>query len=990
MARDGHKHNKRSRSRSASPRSKKLRERDRDGENRQRDRDRDRDRDRERERDKRRSRSKEREYEKSKKPSSTSERRNSKSPERKPPLVEEIKPVVKSESELKEEAAMAAMMAKEEEQKTLDLEMQKRRERIEKWRLERKMQEMAQVKSDLANQRAGKKWSLEDDEEEEEVTAEIISEEMEVQEAVEEVDPLDAFMQDIQTEVRKVQNLDVQKSKGFGVMVMTGVAKKAAKKKGELVEQNQDALEYSSEEESEDLASAMSGLANSNIKQKEKVFKIDHNKISYFPFRKNFYVEVPDIARMTSEEVDEYRLELEGIKVKGKGCPKPIKAWAQCGVSKKEMEILKKLAYEKPTPIQTQTIPAIMSGRDIIGIAKTGSGKTLAFLLPMFRHILDQPALEETDGPIAIIMSPTRELCLQIGKECKRFTKALNLRVVTVYGGTGISEQIAELKRGAEIIVCTPGRMIDMLAANNGRVTNLRRVTYIVLDEADRMFDMGFEPQVMRIIDNTRPDRQTVMFSATFPRQMEALARRILNKPIEITVGGRSVVCADVEQHVLVMEDEQKFLKLLELLGVYQEQGSVLVFVEKQESADDLLKDLMKAGYDCISLHGGIDQYDRDSAVVDFKNGKIKLMIATSVAAHGLDVKHLILVVNYDCPNHHEDYIHRCGRTGRAGNKGFAYTFITPDQQRAAGDIIKAMEQSNTPVPAELQNLWDQYKSKLTAEGKTVRSGGGGFSGKGFKFDESEAMAVSEKKKFQKAALGLQDSDEEDIENDLDEQIETLMAAKRIVREVQASTIVSGGGGSVASSIPSKTAIDKLELAKRLASRINLAKQPTGPVPAMPETSIGAISARNVAEQLAAKLNTRLNYAPVENEELIEGSLEDGGENTPAASDVIQKFEEELEINDFPQPVRWKITSREALAQVSEFSEAGVFVRGTYCAPGKKVADEERKLYLAIESTSEMAVSKARKEIVRILKEEMLRLASSTSYQGSKTGRYKV
>ncbi|XP_046639989.1 probable ATP-dependent RNA helicase DDX46 [Daphnia pulicaria] len=1004
MARDGHKHNKRSRSRSrsSSPRSKKLRERDRDGEHRQRDRERERDRDRDRERDKRRSRSKDRDHDKSKRPTTTSERRISKSPDRKPTLVEEIKPVLKSESELKEEAAVAAMIAKEEEQKTLDLEMQKRRERIEKWRLERKMQEIAQVKSDLANQRAGKKWSLEDDEEEEEEDGklktesakveaiETINEEIEVQEAEEEVDPLDAFMQDIQSEVRKVQKLDVQKSKGSGVMVMTGVAKKAAKKKGELVEQNQDALEYSSEEESEDLASAMSGLANSNIKQKEKVFKIDHNKINYFPFRKNFYVEVPDIARMTQEEVDEYRQELEGIKVKGKGCPRPIKAWAQCGVSKKEMEILKKLAYEKPTPIQTQTIPAIMSGRDIIGIAKTGSGKTLAFLLPMFRHILDQPALEETDGPIAIIMSPTRELCLQIGKECKRFTKSLNLRVVTVYGGTGISEQIAELKRGAEIIVCTPGRMIDMLAANNGRVTNLRRVTYIVLDEADRMFDMGFEPQVMRIIDNTRPDRQTVMFSATFPRQMEALARRILNKPVEITVGGRSVVCADVEQHVLVMEDEQKFLKLLELLGVYQEQGSVLVFVEKQESADDLLKDLMKAGYDCISLHGGIDQYDRDSAVVDFKNGKIKLMIATSVAARGLDVKHLILVVNYDCPNHHEDYIHRCGRTGRAGNKGFAYTFITPDQQRAAGDIIKAMEQSETPVPVELQTLWDQYKSKLAAEGKTVRSGGGGFSGKGFKFDESEAMAVSEKKKFQKAALGLQDSDEEDIENDLDEQIETLMAAKRIVREVQASTLVSGGGGSVAASIPSKTATDKLELAKRLASRINLAKQSTGHVPAIPETSIGAISARNVAEQLAAKLNTRLNYAPVESEEPMEGSVEEGGENTPSSSDVIQKFEEELEINDFPQPVRWKITSREALAQVSEFSEAGVFVRGTYCAPGKKIADEERKLYLAIESTSEMAVSKARKEIVRILKEEMLRLASSTSYQGSKTGRYKV
>jgi ATP-dependent RNA helicase DDX46/PRP5 len=433
---------------------------------------------------------------------------------------------------------------------------------------------------------------------------------------------------------------------------------------------------------------------------------------------------------------------------------------------------------------------------------------------------------------------------LQIGKECKKFSRVMNLRVVCVYGGTGISEQIAELKRGAEIIVCTPGRMIDMLIANNGRVTNLRRVTYIVLDEADRMFDMGFEPQVMRIFENTRPDRQTVMFSATFPRQMEALARRILNKPIEITVGDRSIVCADVEQHVIVVEDDQKFLKLLELLGNYQEQGSVLVFVEKQESADDLLKDLMKVGYDCISLHGGIDQYDRHSAVTDFKSGRIKLMVATSVAARGLDVKQLILVVNYDCPNHYEDYVHRCGRTGRAGNKGFAYTFIKPDQERISGDIIKALDMSGTAVLPELQSMWDRYKTKLEADGKTVRSGGGGFSGKGFKFDESEAQASIEKKKFQKAALGLQDSDDDDVENDLDEQIDTLLAAKRIVREVQASTLSTEKGASGASIIVTKAAVaDKLELAKRLASRITLARNPAASGPGAPpivqETAFG-------------------------------------------------------------------------------------------------------------------------------------------------------
>lgn len=461
-----------------------------------------------------------------------------------------------------------------------------------------------------------------------------------------------------------------------------------------------------------------------------------------------------------------------------------------------------------------------MSGRDLIGIAKTGSGKTLAFMLPMFRHILDQPSLEETDGPIAIIMTPTRELCMQIGKDIKKFTKSLNLHAVCVYGGTGISEQIAELKRGAEIIVCTPGRMIDMLAANSGKVTNLKRVTYIVLDEADRMFDMGFEPQVMRIIENVRPDRQTVMFSATFPRQMEALARRILQKPIEIQVGGRSVVCKDVEQHVVILEEEQKFLKLLELLGLYQELGSILVFVDKQENADILLKDLMKASYNCMSLHGGIDQFDRDSTIIDFKNGKVKLLIATSVAARGLNVKHLILVVNYDCPNHYEDYVHRCGRTGRAGNKGFAYTFITPEQERYSGDIIRAFELASVPVPDALRNLWEIYKNKQEAEGKKVHSGGG-FSGKGFKFDENEAAAANERKKFQKAALGLQDSDDEDLEHDIDQQIESMFATKRIVKEIKAPIGIinpaNPGPGQ-------NSAMDKLELAKRLASRINLTK----------------------------------------------------------------------------------------------------------------------------------------------------------------------
>lgn len=693
------------------------------------------------------------------------------------------------------------------DQNKLEEEMRKRKERVEKWREEQRkkaMENIGELKRELEEMKQGKKWSLEDDDDDDEDGVAVAPEEEAEAEAEEEVeaeaesmeavddeqDTLDAYMEEVKEEVKKfnmgsMKGANDKKSGTTVTKVMTVLTTKKAssdseKKKGELMENDQDAMEYSSEEEEVDLQTALTGYQS---KQRKLLEPVDHQKIEYEPYRKNFYVEVPELARMSPEDVHVYRLELEGITVKGKGCPKPIKTWVQCGISMKILSALKKQNYDKPTPIQAQAIPAIMCGRDLIGIAKTGSGKTIAFLLPMFRHIMDQRPLEEAEGPIAVIMTPTRELALQITKECKKCSKPLGLRVVCVYGGTGISEQIAELKRGAEIIVCTPGRMIDMLGANNGRVTNLRRVTYVVIDEADRMFDMGFEPQVMRIVDNIRPDRQTVMFSATFPRAMEALARRILSKPVEVQVGGRSIVCSDVEQHVIVLEEENKFLKLLELLGHYQEKGSVIIFVDKQEHADGLLKDLMKASYPCMSLHGGIDQYDRDSIINDFKNGACRLLVATSVAARGLDVKHLILVINYNCPNHYEDYVHRAGRTGRAGNKGFVYTFITEDQARYAVDIIKALELSGAAVPPQLEQLWNNFKDQQKAEGKSIKSSSG-FSGKGFKFDETEHALANERKKLQKAALGLQDSDDEDGALDIDEQIESMFNSKKRVKDM--------------------------------------------------------------------------------------------------------------------------------------------------------------------------------------------------------------
>ncbi|KFV03439.1 putative ATP-dependent RNA helicase DDX46, partial [Tauraco erythrolophus] len=999
---------RRERSRSRDKRRSRSRDRKRQRRSRSRERERSRERRRSRSRERRRSRSRSRgRRSRSSSPSKNRKTENRSRSKEKTEGVEVSKEKKKDKDDKEEEKDKDATTNTNFDQNKLEEEMRKRKERVEKWREEQRkkaMENIGELKKEIEEMKQGKKWSLEDDDDDEEETAEGEKEGSEVED--EELDPLDAYMEEVKEEVKKFNMRSVkggggsEKKSGPTVtkVVTVVTTKKAAveseKKKGELMENDQDAMEYSSEEEEVDLQTALTGY---QTKQRKLLEPVDHGKIEYEPFRKNFYVEVPELAKMTQEEVNVYRLELEGITVKGKGCPKPIKTWVQCGISMKILTALKKHGYEKPTPIQTQAIPAIMNGRDLIGIAKTGSGKTIAFLLPMFRHIMDQRALEEGEGPIAVIMTPTRELALQITKECKKFSKTLGLRVVCVYGGTGISEQIAELKRGAEIIVCTPGRMIDMLAANNGRVTNLRRVTYVVLDEADRMFDMGFEPQVMRIVDNVRPDRQTVMFSATFPRAMEALARRILSKPIEVQVGGRSVVCSDVEQHVIVIEEENKFLKLLELLGHYQEKGSVIIFVDKQEHADGLLKDLMRASYPCLSLHGGIDQYDRDSIINDFKNGICKLLVATSVAARGLDVKQLMLVVNYSCPNHYEDYVHRAGRTGRAGNKGYAYTFITEDQARYAGDIIKALELSGTPIPTDLEKLWADFKDQQKAEGKLIKKSSG-FSGKGFKFDETEQALANERKKLQKAALGLQDSDDEDTAVDIDEQIESMFNSKKRVKDM-------GTPGTSNAPTPSAGNAEKLEIAKRLALRINAQKnlgaeaqvlvpfhfkdvmqQATNAILRGGTIQAPTVSAKTIAEQLAEKINAKLNYVPIEKQE---EEKQDGGQN-----ESFKRYEEELEINDFPQAsnhfaiIEWKVTSKEALQRISEYSEAAITIRGTYFPPGKEPKEGERKIYLAIESANELAVQKAKAEITRLIKEELIRLQNS--YQPTNKGRYKV
>lgn len=590
-----------------------------------------------------------------------------------------------------------------------------------------------------------------------EVTAEAPPEE-----AQEEEDPLDAFMS--------------------GLGDPTTAPKPKSNRSAKQDSQAPEAMFGDDEGDLDAIKADPDDLLNITSKRKKKDLPVvNHAKANYQPFRKSFYHEPLDLAEMTEEEVADLRLELDGIKIRGVDAPKPVQKWSQCGLGAQSLEVIDKLGYEKPSAIQTQAIPSIMSGRDVIGVAKTGSGKTIAFLLPMFRHIKDQRPIDTLDGPVGLIMTPTRELATQIHKECKPFLKALNLRAVCAYGGAPIKDQIADLKRGAEIIVCTPGRIIDLLAANSGRVTNLRRVTYVVLDEADRMFDMGFEPQVMKILANIRPDRQTVLFSATFPRQMESLARKTLSKPVEIVVGGRSVVAPEITQLVEVRPEETKFMRLLELLGeLYNEEKNeddrALIFVDRQESADTLLRDLMRKGYPCQSIHGGKDQIDRDSTIDDFKAGVIPIMIATSVAARGLDVKQLKLVVNFDSPNHLEDYVHRAGRTGRAGNIGTAVTFITPDQSRYSLDIAKALRQSSQEVPEELQNLVNTFLEKVKSGKEKVS--GSGFGGKGLeRLDQERDAARTRERKTYKTGDEPEEDEKEAKKDDKNDDLITKAAS---------------------------------------------------------------------------------------------------------------------------------------------------------------------------------------------------------------------
>ena len=495
--------------------------------------------------------------------------------------------------------------------------------------------------------------------------------------------------------------------------------------------------------------------------------------------------------------------------------------------------------------------------------------------------------------------------------------------------------------------------------------------------------DLGFEPQISRILMNIRPDRQTVMFSATFPRQIESLAKKILNKPIEVVIGNRGQTAKNIEQHIEIINRDMIFLRVLELLNEYND-TKIIIFCELKEDVIELWKQLTKRKFDCVLLYGGMDQEDRIDSIEKIKNGKAKILISTSLSARGIDIKDCGLVINFNCPNHKEDYIHRIGRTGRAGKKGIAYTFIDPkNEDHLAEDIVRALEMSNQEIPEELKNVVKEYKIKLE-NGEAEKFRISGFLGRGYQFNNIE----NEKNKIERKLIGSgYDNDKYNEYNDniqKEEEIERNKKELKLLNDNSSQALILRG----------KTLKEKHEEKMKNLKRDKKAQQ------------IAMDIGNNVARAaiLTGKSNNEIKI-------IVQNAMKKALENYKAgvstkkgvedATKIIEEWEKEenlknhifsleFEINDYPINTRIKLTRKDYLKQLGENDNVEIIQRGVFVEPGKNTPIGQKKLYLLIKGQNQSNVNAAYSEIKRKFDESALSFyTSSFGYTGN-TQRYKI
>ncbi|KAJ5467492.1 HelicaseC-terminal [Penicillium sp. IBT 31633x] len=443
------------------------------------------------------------------------------------------------------------------------------------------------------------------------------------------------------------------------------------------------------------------------------------------------------------------------IATKGGSVPNPMRSWEESLLPKRLLELVDRVGYKDPTPIQRAAIPIAMQSRDLIGVAVTGSGKTAAFLLPLLVYISELPRLDENewrknDGPYAIVLAPTRELAQQIEIEAKKFTQPLGFNVVSIVGGHSIEEQAFSLRDGAEIIIATPGRLVDCIER---RMLVLSQCCYVIMDEADRMIDLGFEEPVNKILDalpvtNEKPDtdeaensramsqhryRQTMMYTATMPAAVERIARKYLRRPAIITIGGVGEAVDTVEQRVEMISGEDKRKKRLgEILSSGEFRPPIIVFVNIKRNCDAIAREIKQMGFSSVTLHGSKTQDQREAALASVRNGSTDVLVATDLAGRGIDVPDVSLVINFNMAGSIESYTHRIGRTGRAGKSGVAITFLGSEDSDVMYDLKQMLIKSPiSRVPEELRkHEAAQSKPNRGPGGKKIEDSSG-FGGKG-------------------------------------------------------------------------------------------------------------------------------------------------------------------------------------------------------------------------------------------------------------------
>lgn len=350
-------------------------------------------------------------------------------------------------------------------------------------------------------------------------------------------------------------------------------------------------------------------------------------------------------------------------------------SFAALGLSPPLLAAVSEQGYDTPTPVQNKAIPAILAGRDVMAAAQTGTGKTAGFTLPLLDRLMKGPQAQPNQARV-LILAPTRELAIQVCESVKTYGRHLPLRAAVVYGGVKINPQMMQMRKGVDVLVATPGRLLDLYHHNAIR---FKQLEILVLDEADRMLDLGFLPDISKILDLLPGKRQNLMFSATFSDEIRALGRGLLKDPVEISASPRNTAAKTVKQWICPVDKKQKPALLMELIRV-QRWGQVLVFTKTREGADKLTQFLTAEGVSATAIHGDKSQVARGKALTNFKNGLVQVLVATDVAARGLDIEQLPQVVNFDLPKVAEDYIHRIGRTGRAGASGQAVSLVSADE----------------------------------------------------------------------------------------------------------------------------------------------------------------------------------------------------------------------------------------------------------------------------------------------------------------------